>query len=56
MFNSLNKEEPLCPSCSGSGEGQSDGSLCRVCHGRGTVPQEADTDRDNDYDEVALRG
>lgn len=27
-----------CLACSGSGEGQYDGSICPVCHGRGVPP------------------
>lgn len=27
----------ICPFCSGSGEGLTDGSVCRVCHGEGEV-------------------
>lgn len=28
-------DEGYCPACSGSGEGQYDGTHCPVCHGRG---------------------
>lgn len=31
------EEEPICPSCNGSGEGQWDGSRCSQCKGRGTI-------------------
>jgi len=30
-------EPSICPACSGSGEGMTDGSVCRVCRGRGEV-------------------
>lgn len=34
-------EEPSqCGGCSGSGEGQVDGSTCRVCHGYGELPSQ----------------
>ena len=26
-----------CPDCGGSGEGQTDGSICLRCHGQGTI-------------------
>ena len=28
-------EPSICPACSGSGEGMTDGSVCQVCHGWG---------------------
>jgi hypothetical protein len=30
-------EDPLCAQCSGSGEGQHDGTRCRSCKGKGTI-------------------
>jgi hypothetical protein len=30
-------EDPLCAQCSGSGEGQYDGTRCMTCKGKGTV-------------------
>lgn len=32
---------PLCAQCSGSGEGQHEGTTCRSCHGTGTEAREA---------------
>lgn len=29
--------EDICPTCSGSGEGRSEGSRCHACHGKGVV-------------------
>ena len=40
----------ICWCCNGSGEGQADGTWCRVCRGSGEVPTEEDLD---DY-EAAL--
>jgi RecJ-like exonuclease len=31
-------EPSTCGNCSGSGEGQTDGSTCRACHGQGEIP------------------
>lgn len=41
----------LCPKCSGSGEGYTDGSMCTKCFGRGVIEvsclcKEEDTDED----------
>ena len=33
------EDEPICPSCNGSGEGMHDGTRCSRCHGRGTLPE-----------------
>lgn len=33
----IDNARPLCPECSGSGEGQTDVSLCGSCHGGGTT-------------------
>jgi len=41
---------PICSNCNGSGEGMHEGTLCYVCHGRGTVKTEdCDSDCDSDY-------
>jgi len=32
------QDDNICPSCSGSGEGMSDGSTCHQCRGSGSVP------------------
>ena len=45
-------EEDICPSCSGSGEGMTEGSTCRRCKGRGAVMVEVldddETEGEND--------
>lgn len=39
-------EENYCSSCSGTGEGQYDGTRCWVCKGRGIAPdREAEEER-----------
>lgn len=36
LDNDHTDDEPgICPACSGSGEGQYEGSTCRQCHGKG---------------------
>ncbi len=40
--------DDLCPVCSGSGEGQYDGTVCQSCHGSGV---EGASTNDDDYDE-----
>ena len=37
-------EEDICPVCSGSGEGMTEGSTCRSCKGTGTIWVEIDDD------------
>lgn len=34
-FEDEEEEEPMCSHCSGTGEGQYDGSRCNVCKGKG---------------------
>ena len=51
FWNEINKriatEWVICEACSGSGEGQRDGSTCRSCGGDGEVLVEvADTDEE----------
>lgn len=45
--------EPICSQCSGSGEGQHDGTTCWKCKGSGVEHSRPDPD---DYDEVGERG
>ena len=35
-------DSAYCPDCSGSGEGQYDGTRCRTCGGSGEVPVDED--------------
>ncbi len=44
------EEEEYCPSCSGTGEGQYDGSRCSTCGGSGEVRGESDFDDFDDFD------
>lgn len=41
-------DEPICPQCSGSGEGMYDGTTCGKCKGSGVERSRPDAD---DYDE-----
>lgn len=43
-----NQDDYICPACSGSGEGQADGTTCRVCKGTGDHPPYNKAD-DPDY-------
>ena len=47
------EEELICSDCSGSGEGQYDGTTCSTCHGGGTVrgKVEVDTPEHDEFDE-----
>ena len=46
-------DEPICSQCSGSGEGQHDGTTCWKCKGSGVGRSMPDPD---EYDEVGERG
>ena len=40
----------ICPDCSGSGEGQHEGSTCRTCGGSGGWARNSDDGDDSDYE------
>lgn len=41
------EDDPICSTCSGSGEGQHEGSRCWACKGRGVVFLNEPDDDDN---------
>ena len=47
-------EDEYCPSCSGTGEGQYDGSRCSTCNGSGEMQGESDFDDFDIPDELEV--
>ena len=45
------EDDNICPACSGSGEGQYDGTTCYSCKGSGVDRCSAEADDEPDFDE-----
>lgn len=44
----------ICPTCDGSGEGMTDGTICLTCRGRGEIPTEQERNAAEDQAERGI--